>query len=188
MSASDNLSGPLFHGARTEITGGRVLPPSMTGVDPRNSADYGLTDSGVRHTEAAFATPSESTAWSYARTLSSDPNAPENTSEDPKYRARVYRVAPNKDDEHLYEGQEVANPKGFRITGEESIPPGEQGTFPQINWNKFRPRHVIAGMTRETMKTGAHRNLNFWISQRTHQPEAPEEAPTVHPDQGKLFQ
>jgi hypothetical protein len=141
MSAGDNLSPPQFHGARTQINDTHVRPPSVTGASSSSSSGYSSGHGKPSHKELAFATPTEHVAWLYAHATSVAKDHPTNNDPDPKYRSRVYAVAPSADQHTDFPGDdEIKSATGYKIMGVHDAAPGATGTFPTHNWNAFKAR------------------------------------------------
>lgn len=51
-------------------------------------------------------------------------------------------LADVRENEHL---DEWGSKTGFKVTGRIDIMPGRQGTFPSVNWNRFKNTHPAAG-------------------------------------------
>ena len=129
---------PLFHGARQLFDDTHVRPPSVTGAYPASSLGFSSGSDRPPHTDLAFATGSESTAWSYARAVPLGANAPINNDPDPKYRSRVLTVG-HAPDEHGDLG-EIESQHGFPITGVHHSEVGATSTFHELNWNAFKAK------------------------------------------------
>lgn len=133
--------GPQFHGARQQINDTHIRPPSVTGAYPASSIGFAGgagRHASTPHTELAFSTSSSSSAWGYARPVSTSPDAAENNDPDPRHRGRVYEVEPAHDQDHDGSGSEIASPTGFRIKAEHHAPIGADATIPDLNWNAFK--------------------------------------------------
>lgn len=126
----------FFHGTASHITDA-VRPGLQVGktVWGRTGESHGQPSE-----EHAFATSHEDEAWSFAKFAGGA---------DKTRRARVYTVAPHPDmrvgvhhpehaeySEDLGEIHEYVAPE-FKVTGRHDIAPGDQGTFPSINWHQF---------------------------------------------------
>ena len=142
MSANEALHTQQFHGARQGIDDTHVRPPSVTGAYAASSHGFsggGGKHAGTPHTDLAFSTNSEHTAWSYARHSGSTVGHPVNHDPDPKHRGRVYAVEPAHDQDHDGGRGEIASPTGFRMTGvEHHSARGVTSTFHEVNWNAYK--------------------------------------------------
>jgi hypothetical protein len=167
----------LFHGARLAIQDTHVRPPSVTGANPASSRGFSSGSDRPPHTDLAFATDSERIAWRYAQAVPGSPHSPVNNDPDPKYRSRVYSVAPAADQVHNV--GEIESPTGFKITGEHHAEVGATGTFPQVNWNAYKAkvpgRQVVSG----------DKNHSYMESDAKPAYEPPVDH--VHPNQLNVF-
>lgn len=133
--------GRQFHGAREQINDTHVRPPSVTGVSAVSSYNFaggGGRHNATPHTDLAFSTANEDSAYGYARHHGSTLGHPVNHDPDPRHRGRVYEVAPAYDQDSDNGGSEIASPTGFRIIGEHHSAPGVTSTFHEINWNAYK--------------------------------------------------
>lgn len=160
-----------FHGARRQISDTHVRPPSVTGAPAVSSHGFSSGSDRPPHTELAFATNSESSAWGYARTNGSFKTHPENNDPDPKWRARVYEVEPSHDQFQRSRGDEIESPTGFRIKAEHLSAPGDTSTFHELNWNAFKSK---AGNSRYAPSGDANH------SYMETKPVDPHKEPFVH--------
>lgn len=134
--------GPQFHGARMRIDDTHVRPPSVTGAHPASSLGFSSGSDRPPHTELAFATESQHSAWNYARHHGSSKTHPVNHDPDPKWRGRVYEVEPAHDQYQASRGAEIESPTGFRIKAEHLSAPGVTSTFHEFNWNAFKRKDL----------------------------------------------
>lgn len=141
MAAVSNLNPQqfLYHGTAMDVEGDKLLPASVHG----KGSYWG--DTGHTRNEPAqdyaWAHPNEATAWSFADDrlkahLMGVPGVPEETE---MRRSRVYAVHPNPEQSPGHDLSipgEVKAPH-FDVAERIDIQPGAQGTFPDINWNKY---------------------------------------------------
>lgn len=129
------FQGPLFHGTASSIPVGDRIVSAKRGGQVSHWDDAG-DHLGQPSRDHAFATSSEQTAWHFARHASSQLPSTWGSA-----RARVYEVAPNprmKPGVHTELKEYIA--PSFKTTGVHDIMPGQQGTFPQINWKRHLPK------------------------------------------------
>lgn len=173
-----------FHGTPNAIDDTHIRPASHTGATAASSRGFSSGGGRPAHTDLAFSTHSEDEAWGYAiNTGRRLKEHPENSDPDPRHRSRVYEVEPAHD-QHQEGGKhgEIQSETGFRIKGEQLHKRGETGTFPQINWNAFKPtspaspRHVASDqdMNHSYMQDQSN------VEKAPHTPAPYDEAATDH--------
>lgn len=186
-----------FHGARRQIDDTHVRPPSVTGVHAASSYGFSSGDGRPPHTDLAFATHSESTAWSYARGEVMSKEHPLNHDPDPKHRSRVYEVAPASDQYQNGPGGEIESEKGYRILAEHHSAPGATSTFHELNWNAFKgvrpgtPNYVHSGDVNhsymETQPADPHKEPFVHLLKEAGGYQHRDAVDPRHPDQLNLF-
>lgn len=151
MSADNALNGQqFFHGTAHDV-GKRVVPADQSGREVHPGK---RTLGGRRAGTVAFATTSEKQAWDFADMAASHAvtNASGNIDQSrTRPRARVYEVHPHEESKAgLYNSahprfrknspridhEEYVAPH-WDVKAQHDIQPGQQGTFPQLNWNQF---------------------------------------------------
>lgn len=168
--------GPQFHGARRQINDTHVRPPSVTGVYAASSHGFSGGKYGLPHTELAFATAQEHSAWQYAMPVPTHPDAPANNDPDPKHRGRVYTVEPAKDQKRDSHGGEIESPTGYRITGEHHAPVGAMATFPSVNWNAYKAKPANGGHVSHQDKNQSYMDTSLELERAPHVPPPVREA------------
>lgn len=123
----------LYHGTAKDIVGDKILPA----VEHGQGSYWEDTGSGRGEPaeEYAWAHPSEDSVWEFAADRASNGVYPAFSGA----RASVYAVRPN---EHQSPGRDPSIPGEvkapyFDIEERIDIMPGRQGTFPEVNWNKY---------------------------------------------------
>lgn len=123
MEEVRNLGGKAvesyFHGTIAQLgVGDRIRP-----------GDQAILDESGR--DNASATTAEDLAWAYA----------ESRDKPGGLRPRVYEVVPADGEpvKRLGPQRGEVNSPEFRVVGVVDIKPGEQGTFPDVNWSKYSP-------------------------------------------------
>ena len=187
--------GRQFHGARNEIRDTHVRPPSVTGASAASSHGFAGGPIDKPHTDLAFATSQQHSAWQYAMPVSTHPDAPVNNDPDPKHRGRVYEVAPAHD--QAGDRSEIVSPTGFRITGEHHAPAGARATFPTVNWNAYKGKPANGGHVSHMDKNQSYMEEEPGLEKPSHVPPPVREgandyankhrADDRHPDQLNLF-
>lgn len=124
---SEPVPEKLYHGTAADL-GGRVLPASVHGGHS-NWGDMGA-GLGQPSREHAFATHDEGTAWEFADTASRQTG-------NRAYVATVEPEGPIRKGQFHSGLHEYVAPS-FKVTGRLDTMPGRQGTFPQVDWNKYR--------------------------------------------------
>ena len=169
-----------FHGAREQINDTHVRPPSVTGAYPASSLGFSSGADQPPHTDLAFATKLQHSAWQYARPVATHPDAVENNDPDPRHRGRVYEVAPAADQKG--DSSEITSPTGFRITAEHHSAPDVTGTFPDINWNAFKgkrgPGRHLSHMDANHAYMDTHAPMHY-LSSGAISPKPPSPPPPV---------
>jgi hypothetical protein len=151
----------FYHGTTSAIKGDMVLPANSVDKYP---SEHAMGDPGdMSEGDHAFAIRNdENYAWHAARTFHANGRRP-----------RVYEVEPaadmkpgpwNKahpdfDEHHEYDPgtmpedekehahqDEWGSKTGFKVKQRIDIMPGRQGTFPEVNWNRFRGAKAPWGM------------------------------------------
>jgi hypothetical protein len=124
----------LYHGTSKVIHGEHVLPAYRT--------DHKTVNYGQSNPNLAYATEDEDTAWELPASANNRPGTARMAG-----RIRVHELQPNKSmepgryhpDHENFSGENLAEwvaPK-FKVTNTLDIKPGQQGTFPSLNWNQF---------------------------------------------------
>lgn len=131
------FQGPLFHGTSRHLQDA-VVPATVHG----SGSHWGNmgAEEGQPSREHAFATTQENTAWYFAQHAAASELSTTN-----RVRARVYEVAshPKMRPGVHEELHEYVAPR-FPLTGVvHDIKPGQQGTFPQVNWNRQASRRAM---------------------------------------------
>jgi hypothetical protein len=137
----------FFHGTAREISDA-VRPGAQVGHTVWENM---VQENGQPSNQHAYATTDEDEAWDFASHAGEIERSRYRLGqqEHPPARARVYTVAPHPDmkpgihhpahplhDESTGELHEYIAPE-FKVTGHHDIAPGQQGTFPSINWHDF---------------------------------------------------
>lgn len=190
--------GRQFHGARNEIRDTHVRPPSVTGASAASSHGFAGGAAGdTPHTDLAFATAQDHSAWGYARPVGTHPDHPDNNDPDPKHRGRVYEVEPARDQKSDFGGSEIVSPSGYRIIGEHHAPVGARATFPTVNWNAYKGKPANGGHVSHMDKNQSYMEEDPGPEKSPHVPPPVREgandyankhrADDRHPDQLNLF-
>lgn len=139
------LSRRQFHGTPYQIDDTHIRPSTHTGAPAASSRGFSSGNGRPAHVDLAFATNGEDVAWGYAlNTGHRLKDHPSNSDPDPRWRSRVYEVGRAPDQYQPRPHDEIESEVGFPIKGAIMHRAGETGTFPQINWNAFKPRSAAS--------------------------------------------
>lgn len=138
----------LYHGTAMDVEGDKLLPASVHGKGSYwENTGHSRNEPAQDH---AWAHPNETLAWSFAEdrvkahlmgteALGVGGDGIPADQDGVMRRARVYAVRPNPAQSPGHDSSipgEVKAPH-FDIAERIDIQPGAQGTFPDVNWNKY---------------------------------------------------
>lgn len=131
-------SSQFFHGTSHDIVGGRILPAIQ-----HDFTVWGATGNvlGQPSHDHAFATSDEDTAWTFAKGAQAHHQIWDENDPNRNNRPRVYSVHPHPEMRPgTYEQFHEYIAPHYDVKDRIDIMPGQQGTFPTLNWNQFRDK------------------------------------------------